>query len=100
MNFQNIDWLVLGLFMLALVGIVVWVAMQKEEDTEDYFLAGRIDFRLQYRLGTPGGVGLCRRAVRPGDGALGVSVVDYPDAGLDIRSFLLAHADIYHARVS
>jgi SSS family solute:Na+ symporter len=27
--------------MLALVGIVVWVALQKEEDTEDYFLAGR-----------------------------------------------------------
>lgn len=41
MNFHNLDWLVLGLFMLALVGIVVWVAMQKEEDTEDYFLAGR-----------------------------------------------------------
>ncbi|WP_183819516.1 sodium:solute symporter [Parvularcula dongshanensis] len=27
--------------MLALLGIVVWVALQKEEDTEDYFLAGR-----------------------------------------------------------
>jgi SSS family solute:Na+ symporter len=27
--------------MLGLVAIVVWVAMQKEEDTEDYFLAGR-----------------------------------------------------------
>jgi SSS family solute:Na+ symporter len=36
-----LDWVVLGAFMLALVGIVVWVALQKEEDTEDYFLAGR-----------------------------------------------------------
>ena len=41
MNFSALDWAVLGLFMLALVGIVVWVALQKEEDTEDYFLAGR-----------------------------------------------------------
>ena len=39
MSFSTLDWLVLGLFMLALIGIVVWVAMQEEEDTEDYFLA-------------------------------------------------------------
>lgn len=41
MSFETLDWLVLGAFMLALLGIVVWVALQKEEDTEDYFLAGR-----------------------------------------------------------
>jgi SSS family solute:Na+ symporter len=41
MAFGMLDWIVLGVFMLALVGIVVWVALQKEEDTEDYFLAGR-----------------------------------------------------------
>jgi len=41
MSFGTLDWLVLAAFMLALVGIVVWVTMQKEEDTEDYFLAGR-----------------------------------------------------------
>ena len=41
MSFVTLDWIVLGIFMLGLVGIVVWVAMQEEEDTEDYFLAGR-----------------------------------------------------------
>lgn len=41
MSFGPLDWAVLGLFMAALLGIVVWVALQKEEDTEDYFLAGR-----------------------------------------------------------
>ncbi len=41
MSFGALDWAVLVAFMLALVGIVVWVAMQKEEDTEDYFLASR-----------------------------------------------------------
>jgi len=36
-----IDWIVLGLFFLGLVGIIVWVLRQKEKDTSDYFLAGR-----------------------------------------------------------
>ena len=41
MGFSLLDWIVLGGFMLALLAIVVWVARQKEVDTEDYFLAGR-----------------------------------------------------------
>lgn len=41
MSFELIDWLVLGLFAAVLLGVVVWVALMKEEDTEDYFLAGR-----------------------------------------------------------
>jgi len=41
MSFVLLDWLVLAAFMLGLVGIVAWVARQGEEDTEDYFLAGR-----------------------------------------------------------
>ena len=41
MSFTALDWIVLGLFLLALLGIVVWVTMQREDDTEDYFLAGR-----------------------------------------------------------
>jgi len=41
MAFESLDWIVLGVFMLALIGIVVWVALQEEKDTEDYFLAGR-----------------------------------------------------------
>ena len=41
MSFVALDWAVLGLFALVLLGVVVWVALMKEEDTEDYFLAGR-----------------------------------------------------------
>jgi len=37
----TLDWIVLGLFLLGLVGIIVWVLRQKEENTSDYFLAGR-----------------------------------------------------------
>ena len=37
----QLDWIVLGLFCLALVGVILWVLRQKEDDTADYFLAGR-----------------------------------------------------------
>ncbi len=37
----TLDWIVLGLFVAGLIGIVVWVLRKKEENTTDYFLAGR-----------------------------------------------------------
>lgn len=37
----TLDWIVLGLFFALLIGIVVWVIMQKDETSDDYFLAGR-----------------------------------------------------------
>ncbi len=36
-----LDWIFLGAFAAALVGIVVWVILKKDKDTTDYFLAGR-----------------------------------------------------------
>ena len=38
---STLDWIVLGLFCLALVGIVIWVVLKKDKNTTDYFLAGR-----------------------------------------------------------
>jgi len=35
------DWVVLGVYFLALVAVAVWVILQKNKNTEDYFLAGR-----------------------------------------------------------
>ena len=40
-GFHWLDWAVLGMFGLVLVGIVVWVSRMKEETSSDYFLAGR-----------------------------------------------------------
>lgn len=37
----TLDWIVLGLFCLGLVGIIIWVSRQKDETSTDYFLAGR-----------------------------------------------------------
>lgn len=37
----TLDWIILGLFCLALVGIILWTLKKKDKDTSDYFLAGR-----------------------------------------------------------
>ena len=38
---ESLDWIVIGIFSLALIGIIVWVFRQKDETSGDYFLAGR-----------------------------------------------------------
>ena len=38
---QQLHWIVLGIYFLALIGVAVWVFIQKNSNTEDYFLAGR-----------------------------------------------------------
>lgn len=38
---ETLDWWVLGLYFAALIGVAVWVVLQKNKNTEDYFLAGR-----------------------------------------------------------
>jgi len=38
---EKLDWVVLGIYFLALIAVAVWVVLQKNKSTEDYFLAGR-----------------------------------------------------------
>ena len=38
---QTLDWFTLGLYFAALIGVAIWVVRQKNNNTEDYFLAGR-----------------------------------------------------------
>ncbi|TLP77064.1 sodium:solute symporter [Maribacter sp. ACAM166] len=38
---DNLDWISISLYFLLLAGIAVWVIRKKEDNTEDYFLAGR-----------------------------------------------------------
>ena len=38
---QQLDWIVLAIYFLALIGVAIWVLIQKNKNTEDYFLAGR-----------------------------------------------------------
>ena len=36
-----LDWIVIGAFCIALIGIVVWVVSQKNNNSADYFLGGK-----------------------------------------------------------
>ena len=38
---EALDWIVIGAFALALIGIIIWVVKQKQNDSADYFLGGR-----------------------------------------------------------
>ena len=38
---DNLDWISISFYFLLLAGIAVWVIRKKEDNTEDYFLAGR-----------------------------------------------------------
>ena len=37
----TLDWIVLGIFCIVLIGIIIWVTRQKDQTSTDYFLAGR-----------------------------------------------------------
>ena len=40
-TFDTLDWIVIALYFTILFGVALWVILQKQKDTEDYFLAGR-----------------------------------------------------------
>ena len=40
-SLQTLDWVVLGGYFAVLLGVAWWVIRQKQETSEDYFLAGR-----------------------------------------------------------
>ena len=37
----TLDYIVIGLFAIALIGIIIWVLNQKQDSSGDYFLGGR-----------------------------------------------------------
>jgi SSS family solute:Na+ symporter len=40
-GFDALDWTVIGIYFLLIAGLAIWVMTRKQENTEDYFLAGR-----------------------------------------------------------
>lgn len=40
-TFTTLDWVVIAGYFLVLFGVAIWVVRQKNDNTEDYFLAGR-----------------------------------------------------------
>ncbi len=40
-TFDTLDWIVIGVFCLLLIGVIVYVVRQKSNDSADYFLGGK-----------------------------------------------------------
>ena len=40
-GWAGLDTIILGLFFLAMIGVIIWVLREKEETSSDYFLAGK-----------------------------------------------------------
>lgn len=38
---STLDWIVIGLFFVCLIGIIWWVMRQKQNNAADYFLGGK-----------------------------------------------------------
>ena len=40
-TFDTLDWIVIGVFCLMLIGVILYVVRQKSNDSADYFLGGK-----------------------------------------------------------
>ena len=40
-SLDSLDWVFIAVYFIALFGVAIWVILKKNENTEDYFLAGR-----------------------------------------------------------
>src|SRR3989337_1705609 len=40
-RFETLDWVVIALYFLLIAVLAIWVMTRKQNNTEDYFLAGR-----------------------------------------------------------
>ena len=79
-----LDWLVIGIFALALIGVIVWVMKQKQNNAADYFLGGK-------------DAGWIGSIVGHGDGPLGDPRLDDTSPRLGFRTFLHSLNGLYHA---
>ena len=98
-----LDWIVIGVFCFALIGIVVWVVSQKNDNSADYFLGGKDATWIAIgasifasNIGSEHLIG-CRCFIRYGYGPLGDSGLDDSDSGLGLRSFLYSFYGLHHA---
>lgn len=106
---EALDWLVIGVFFLALIGIIVWVVRQKQNDSADYFLGGRDATWLAIgasifasNIGSEHLIGLAgARCIQwYGYGTLGNSGMDDLDSGMGVCTLLHTKHGIYNAGIS
>lgn len=103
-----LDWLVIILFALALIGIIVWVMRQKQNNAADYFLGGKDATWIAIgasifasNIGSEHLIGLAGSEpfFRNGNGSLGDSGMDDTYSRLGVRAFLFPFDGLYHAGI-
>ena len=88
----TLDYIVIALFAIAMIGIVVWVFKQKQKSSGDFFLAGRDATWLA--------IGASIFASNIGsEHLIGNSGLDDPDSRLGVRAFLFQKYGAYDARI-
>lgn len=104
----TLDYIVIALFAIAMIGIVVWVFKQKQKSSGDFFLAGRDATWLAIgasifasNIGSEHLIGLAGAGASRwnGYGTLGNSGLDDPDSRLGVRAFLFQKYGAYDARI-
>ena len=105
----TLDWVVIGIFFLALIGIIVWVVKQKQNDSADYFLGGRDATWLAIgasifasNIGSEHLIGLAGAGASSGMAMahLGNTRLDDLDSRMGIRTILFTKHGIHNARIS
>ena len=104
---EALDWIVIGVFALALIGIIVWVVKQKQNDSADYFLGGRDATWIAIgasifasNIGSEHLIGLAGAGIQwYGYGTLGNPGMDDSYFGMGIRTVLFKKYGIYDAGI-
>ena len=101
----TLDYIVIALFAIAMIGIVVWVFKQKQKSSGDFFLAGRDATWLAIgasifasNIGSEHLIGLAGAGASSGM-AMANSGLDDPDSRLGVRAFLFQKYGAYDARI-
>ena len=101
-----LDWIVIGIFALALVGVIVWVMRQKQNNAADYFLGGKDATWIAIgasifasNIGSEHLIGLAGSGASSGMayGPLGNTGLDDSSPRLGIRALLHPFDGLYHA---
>lgn len=103
-----LDWLVVGLFALALIGIIVWVMRQKQNNADDYFLGGKDATWIAIgasifasNIGSEHLIGLAGSGASSGMAMAHWEIqgLDDPAPRLGVRTVLLPLHGYYHAGI-
>ena len=102
----TLDYIVIALFAIAMIGIVVWVFKQKQKSSGDFFLAGRDATWLAIgasifasNIGSEHLIGLAGAGASSGMAMAHWEIQGAPDSRMRLRAFIFQKYGAYDARI-